>query len=149
MSASVRELDPGDASDVRALALLRAATRGAVADDEFVADVDGWLHAERGHRTTSSAQVDAEPIGYVSALHYRRMPSAVRPTGGWAYLGNLFVLPGHRGHGVGEALVREVERWARGRGLSRIVLSPSALSVPLYRRLGYRVADEELVLLLS
>lgn len=149
MSAAVRKLDPGDESDVRALALLRAATYGAGADEAFVSDVDGWLQTERGHRTTWFAEVDAEPVGYVSALHYWRMPSAVRPTGGWAYLGHLFVLPGHRGHGVGEALVREVERWACGPGLSRIVLSPSALSVPLYRRLGYRVADELLVLPLT
>lgn len=146
MTAQVRELDPDDASDVRVLADLRAATHDAVAGDAFVTDVRDWLTAERGHRTTWLAEVDGEPVGYVSALHYRRMPSATREAGGWAYLGNLFVLPGHRGHGVGEALVRGVEAWARGLGLARVVLSPSPASVPLYRRLGYLDADELLVL---
>jgi GNAT superfamily N-acetyltransferase len=146
VTAQVRELDPGDASDVRALAVLRAATHDATVDDGFVADVRTWLELERGHRTTWLAEVDDRAVGYVSALHYRRMPSAARRAGGWAYLGNLFVLPDHRGQGLGEALVRGVEGWARELGLARVVLAPSRRSVPLYRRLGYRDADELLVL---
>jgi GNAT superfamily N-acetyltransferase len=146
VTAQVRELDPDDPSDVGALAALRAETHAATADDAFVTDVRAWLEAERGHRTTWLAEVGGRPVGYVSALHYRRMPSATRRAGGWAYLGNLFVSPGHRAQGVGEALVQEVEAWARCLGLARVVLAPSERSVPLYRRLGYREADELLVL---
>ncbi len=144
--ATVRVLDPASHEDIEALARLRGATHDREPDEVFVAELTGWLRLEGVHRRTWLAEADDEAVGYVSALLYRRMPSVVNRSSGWAYLGNLFVLPGSRGEGVGESLVTAVTDWAREHDLARVVLSPSERSVPLYRRLGFREADELLVL---
>lgn len=145
-SAQVRVLAAASDADVEKLATLRAATHDREPTDELVTELKGWLRTEGVHRRTWLAEIDDDAVGYVSALLYRRMPSAVRPASGWAYLGNLFVRPEHRGSGTGEALVDAVVSWARDLHLSRVVLSPSERSVPLYRRLGFREAEELLVL---
>jgi predicted N-acetyltransferase YhbS len=77
---------------------------------------------------------------------FDRMPSPDRTRRRWGYLANLFVLPSHRGSGIGASLVTAVVGLARAEGLVRIVLSPSELSVPLYHRVGFRAANELLVL---
>lgn len=144
--AQIRLLDPGSSDDVDALAGLRAVTHGQEADEVFVAELTGWLRTEGSSRRTWLAEVDGAAVGYVSALLYWRMPSVVRHSSGWAYLGNLFVHPDHRDQGNGAALVGAVTGWARELGLHRVVLAPSELSVPMYERLGFRAADELVVL---
>lgn len=51
----------------------------------------------------------------------------------------------HRGHDAGAALVNDLLTAARAAPLIRVVLHPSELSVPLYRRLGLTTADSLLV----
>lgn len=60
----------------------------------------------------------------------------------WGYLGHLFVLPAPRDEGHGRALIETVQQAARARGYRRVVLSPSEESAPVYRRSGFRAADE-------
>ncbi|WP_136067553.1 GNAT family N-acetyltransferase [Modicisalibacter radicis] len=62
-----------------------------------------------------------------------------------AYVRELQLIPTYRRRGIGSWLLREVERFARQRGLSRIrlrVLKTSPAEA-LYRRLGFRVVIEE------
>jgi len=54
------------------------------------------------------------------------------------YINQLYVLEAHRKSKLGTALVQQVHLQARELGLKRVVLIPSAMSIPLYRRLGYR-----------
>lgn len=54
------------------------------------------------------------------------------------YINQLYVLKPHRRQGVGTALIRHVLMQARGLGLQRMVLVPSEMAMPLYRRLGYQ-----------
>lgn len=81
----------------------------------------------------------------VNVKIFERMPSPTHPSGRWGYLANLFVDPSVRGEGIGAALVQAAVDCAHDQGLVRLVLSPSELSVPLYRRLGFRAADELMV----
>jgi GNAT superfamily N-acetyltransferase len=99
-----------------------------------------WLRAE-SERVWWIAETASEAVGFVGALPYRRMPKPGSPESGWAYLGNLFVLPGHRGSGTGRALVDAVLQWADAQGCERVVLSPSEPSAPLYARAGFVRAD--------
>jgi predicted GNAT family N-acyltransferase len=57
--------------------------------------------------------------------------------GGTAQLGRLAVEPGHRGRGVGGAILQEAERLARADGADRIALHAQAHAKSLYARDGY------------
>ncbi len=54
------------------------------------------------------------------------------------YINQVYVLEAYRGRKLGTALVRRAQAQAIELGLKRMVLVPSAMSIPLYRRLGYR-----------
>jgi GNAT superfamily N-acetyltransferase len=90
----------------------------AAGDDAFVAEVDG---------TT---------VG-LATVHARDVLHVARPVG---QLTALVVPPEIRGRGVGRALVAEAERWGRGRGADRLVVTTALhrADAPLfYERLGF------------
>lgn len=55
------------------------------------------------------------------------------------------VLPGHRGRGIGKALLGALQREARHRGIDRLSLSVERdnPAIALYERLGFRTLDCE------
>ncbi len=77
-----------------------------------------------------------------SLFEYRRMPRPGHPDARWGYLGTMFVREDVRGRGVGSALLTAVVAAADARGYARLVLSPTARSVPFYRRAGFVVPDD-------
>ena len=50
---------------------------------------------------------------------------------------SVFVLPEHRGRGIGSALVQAAVEHAARRGAGRVTVSSSVQAVPLYERLGF------------
>jgi len=84
------------------------------------------------------AEVDGEPVGYVSAL--------VRPhlwTGEEVVaLDDLYVRPGHRDRGIGRRLMRELARCAAGRTISWGVQPDNHAAVRFYRGLGATVSTK-------
>lgn len=74
-----------------------------------------------------------------------RMPAPTYDSGGWGYVSLLYVVPEHRGHGLGARLLRAVERDAIELGFSKVLLNPTEKAVPLYQRCGYQPADSYLV----
>ncbi len=64
----------------------------------------------------------------------------------WLYVGRLAVLPGHRGEGIGTALVRACERRAAELGIDEVRLAVR-IALPalraMYERMGYAAFDEE------
>lgn len=56
------------------------------------------------------------------------------------WLAGLYVAPAHRRAGVGEALVRAIEREARSRQYSRLFLYTTG-AVGFYQRLGWTIVD--------
>jgi predicted N-acetyltransferase YhbS len=61
-------------------------------------------------------------------------------------IGNVFVLPGHRDSGIGRRLLDAALAHARRCDFARVVLAPSARSVPFYARAGFRPATSLLIL---
>jgi len=59
---------------------------------------------------------------------------------GW--VGNVFVSPDQRGHGLGEKLTRQAIQYLRDAGCDTIRLAATQLGEPLYRRMGFRVETE-------
>ena len=54
------------------------------------------------------------------------------------YVNQLYVLEAYRKHKLGTALARYAHAEAHKLGLKKMVLIPSNMAIPLYRRLGYR-----------
>lgn len=139
--------------DVAALARLRRAWGEESGDpggeDGFDERFAEWFRAESGHRLTWLAHADGAPVGMLNLLEFRRMPRPGRPPTCWGYVANVFVLAAHRNAGLGSRLVTAAIAEARDRGYARLVLSPSERAEPLYRRFGFRDADELLVLPLT
>jgi ribosomal protein S18 acetylase RimI-like enzyme len=95
-----------------------------------------------GHNVV--AFLDGRPAGMASGLPDE--PGTVE-------LISMWVAPEARSHGVADALVAEVERWAAGTGADRFVLAVVATNpraIAFYRRRGFvetgslpRESDEE------
>ena len=128
--------------DVGAIAGLRARWGGEVAPDPgFERRLAAWLAAEGDRRTTWLATLGERPVGMTSMLEYRRMPRPGHPDARWGYVANLFVDAGVRNRGIGATLLTTVVTTADARRYVRLVLSPSAQALSLYRRLGFIVPD--------
>jgi GNAT superfamily N-acetyltransferase len=131
------------AADVAAVAELRARwSAGTDADTGFRTRMEAWLADEGDRRTTWLATIVDELVGMASMLEYRRMPRPGRPDSRWGYVSNMFVREEHRNCGIGSALLTAIIGAADERGYARLVLSPSARSVPFYERAGFVVPDE-------
>lgn len=112
-------------------------------DPEFEQVFTDWWESERRHRCAFLAiRPDGEPVGMANALIYTRMPAPGGPSARWLYAANVFVTPALRRRGIAAALMAEIIEYARREEMVRIVLAPSEMSKPLYRSLGFRVADD-------
>jgi GNAT superfamily N-acetyltransferase len=108
--------------------LVRAETQAALA----VRPARAWL-AER----------DGEPVGlvHVQPPEQSRWIAGMTRAGVTVYLQTMFVRPGDRGGGVGEALVRHVHAVLDVRGVDTTLLhfaQLNPLSAPFWSRMGYR-----------
>jgi GNAT superfamily N-acetyltransferase len=108
--------------------LVRAETQAALA----VRPARAWL-AER----------DGEPVGlvHVQPPEQSRWIAGMTRAGVTVYLQTMFVRPGDRGGGVGEALVRHLHAVLDARGVDTTLLhyaQLNPLSAPFWSRMGYR-----------
>jgi GNAT superfamily N-acetyltransferase len=138
----------GDA-DLHAITRLRVAwTReqdGAVDDPGFDDRLTQWYARESSRRLMWLAQADGELVGMMNLVVFDRMPRPGRAPSHWGYLGNAFVLAAYRNQGIGGRLLDALLEYADLHGFVRVVLSPSARSVPFYQRAGFRPADSLLL----
>lgn len=131
-----------DCSDLLALRRLWFPGPDAELDDDFRA----WWARERHQRHALVAYADGMPVGMANGQVFSRMPAAGRPRSQWLYAANVFVTDPHRGRGLGTSLMLRLIHFARANGMVRVVLAPSEMSVPLYESLGFRPADDLLLL---
>jgi GNAT superfamily N-acetyltransferase len=135
----VRVADAGDAGAIASLRSLWSAGPGE--DPDFERRMAAWLAAEGDRRTTWLATFGASPVGMASVLEYRRMPRPGQPDSRWGYVSNMFVREDLRNRGIGSALLTRIIVAAGERRYARLVLSPSPLALPFYRRAGFIVPD--------
>ena len=110
--------------------------------DDLAERLRRWWERQPGCAPAWLADEGERPVGMVNVAVFERMPHAGRPDARWAYLANLWVEPDRRRRGVPSALVTAVVDWSRAEAMERVVLNPSEMSLPLYRSLGFRPADD-------
>ncbi|RSM37504.1 GNAT family N-acetyltransferase [Amycolatopsis balhimycina DSM 5908] len=146
-TTTVRRTGEHDAARIAALrrAWVEEESGHLVDDDGFEDRFAEWYAEEAARRVIFLAELGQEPVGMVNLVTFTRMPKPGRAPSLWYYLGNAFVLAGHRDRGIGTALLETAIGYARERGAVRIVLAPSERSRPFYRRAGFGPATMLLV----
>ncbi len=97
--------------------------------------LDRVLFGERRYAETLIADLDGVPVGF--ALFFHNFSTFLAQPG--LYLEDLFVLPEHRAHGVGKALLARLAQVAVERGCARmewVVLDWNESAIGFYERLG-------------
>lgn len=144
LSAAVR---PATAQDVTAvLRLVHALAAYEKEPDAVAATEDDFLAAlfpEHGHPTTFChvAELDGEVVGI--AVWFLSFSTWTGKNGIW--LEDLFVLPEHRGSGLGKALLAALAEICVERNYTRLewwVLNWNAPSIAFYESLGAVAQDE-------
>ncbi|MBW4670357.1 MAG: GNAT family N-acetyltransferase [Cyanomargarita calcarea GSE-NOS-MK-12-04C] len=110
-----------------------------------------WLHfasseegqAEQGRSVSSSPPISQSPLPTSSIVGCLWVGNAVDQITGdrHAHVFLLYVIPEHRRRGLGKALMRYVENWARQRGDRQIglqVFKSNTTALNLYNQLGYQ-----------
>ena len=134
---------------IRQLAKFEKLEHEVVLTDELLV---AGLFGPRPYAEAVIAEEDGSPIGF--ALFFHTFSTFLARPG--IYLEDLFVLPDHRGRGVGRALLGHLAHLALERGCGRLewaVLNWNEDAIRFYERLGarpnsewtvYRVAGEAL-----
>ena len=142
MTAKIRPAEPADVPVIAEL--IRALARFEKLEHE-VTMTEGLLAANlfgpRRFAEALLAEDDGSPAGF--ALFFHNFSTFLALPG--IYLEDLFVVPEHRGRGIGKALLKELARLAVERGCGRLewaVLDWNREAIGFYERLGARPNSE-------
>ena len=114
--------------------------------ESFATDLRAWWaeHA-RSHHAFVARDGSSPVIGMAWMALVPRVPRPGTTTRRSADIQSVFVLPDHRGRGVGAALVRAATHHAFHLGAEHVTVHSSTRAVPLYERLGFASSREVLV----
>jgi len=136
---------PGELGDVPLIAnLIRGLARYEKLEHEVTMTEErltSYLFGERRYAETLIAEDDGEPVGF--ALFFHTFSTFLAQPG--LYLEDLFVVPEHRGGGIGRALLERLARVAIERGCGRLewaVLDWNQDAIRFYERLGAKPNSE-------
>jgi GNAT superfamily N-acetyltransferase len=136
---------PAEPADVPVIAdLIRGLARFEKLDDDVTLTEElltAGLFGPRPYAESILAEVEGHPAGF--ALFFHNFSTFLARPG--LYLEDLFVLPEHRGLGIGRALLAHLARLAVERGCGRLewsVLDWNAEAITFYERLGARANSE-------
>ena len=136
---------PGELGDVPLIAnLIRGLARYEKLEHEVTMTEErltSYLFGERRYAETLIAEDDGEPVGF--ALFFHTFSTFLAQPG--LYLEDLFVVPEHRGGGIGRALLERLAQMAIDRGCGRLewaVLDWNQDAIRFYERLGAKPNSE-------
>jgi GNAT superfamily N-acetyltransferase len=136
VTVSLRPAGPADvhfiAELIRGLARFEKLEHEVELTDDLLA---AGLFGPRPYAEAVLAEVEGQPVGF--ALFFHNFSTFLARPG--MYLEDLFVLPEHRGQGIGRALLVHLARLAVERGCGRLewsVLDWNREAISFYERLG-------------
>ncbi len=142
MSTKIRAARPQDVPLIRrlieGLADYEKLRHECVATDALLHET---LFGARPYAEVVIAEWDGAPAGF--ALFFHNYSTFLARPG--IYLEDLFVMPEHRGRGIGTAVLRHLAALAMSRGCGRLewsVLDWNVDAIAFYTKLGARPQDE-------
>ena len=88
------------------------------------------------------AEIEGEVAATGSVSFYRLPPTARRPNGREAYIGNMFTTPAHRNRGLATKILRLLAEDARAFGCGTLMLHASDQGRPLYEAFGFTATGD-------
>lgn len=149
-NVTLRSAGPADAA---ALASLRFRLRSSVAlvwepEPEFLERCTGWMRerlSPGGAWRCWLAEDDGTIVGSVWLQLFEKIPNPGEDAEFHGYVSNLYVVPSHRGAGLGARLL-EACLEACGEGtVDKVILWPTPESRTLYARHGFASREEPFV----
>ena len=131
---------PDDVEDLARLVWLHASPdqQAKQSAEAFAVDLGRWWTEQQdAHIAFLARDVDGAAIGVAWVALVPRVPRPGLPSRTTGDIQSVFVLPEHRGHGVGSALVRAACDHAERCGAARVTVHSSRGAVPVYERLGF------------
>ena len=133
---------PATREDRAALPGLHTAAVEAFGPDGYDADeVQVWAKAD--DRSPHDYDVDAPDEHFTVAVRGGEIAGFGHVVLDAGEVHAVYVHPDHAGHGVGSALLAELEGYARGRGLTALALHSSLNAVEFYELAGYERVDAD------
>ena len=84
-------------------------------------------------------------IGTSGLTLYQVPPSCSCINGKIGYISNIYTLPGYRNQGIASRLLKSSMEEAKARGCTKIVLNATDMGRPLYEKIGFVDAENEMV----
>jgi GNAT superfamily N-acetyltransferase len=94
-------------------------------------------------------ELDNRVVSHIYIELIDKVPRPGRVTDPFAYMTNVYTLPGYRSQGIGSQLLERIEGWGREKQLEFIMVWPSDEAVPFYARNGYKHCTEPMELTLD
>jgi GNAT superfamily N-acetyltransferase len=105
-------------------------------------------HMPQGDFLAWLAEAEGRIIGTSALAYFQKPPTFKNLTGLEAYVLNMYTLPEWRGRGVASALLQCALDHARASGAKRVWLHATADGRPLYEKVGFVGARDEMELIL-
>ena len=132
--------DHDDLPDLAQLLWLHAAPDEQISQavDCFTTDLGAWWAEHEGaHVAFVARRAGTGVIGMAWLAIVPRVPRPGTTARCSGDIQSVFVLPEHRGSGVGAALIRAASEHALRLGAGRVTVQSGRKAVPLYERLGF------------
>lgn len=142
-------IDRARTSDVAALARLlwldtHGDEPGATALEAFAASLGPWCEEhQESHVGFVARRLDGEVVGMAWVALVPRIPRPVPTMRLSGDLQTVYVLPEHRGRGIGSALVGAAASHAADAGALRVTVHSGRKAVPVYERLGFEASPRQ------
>ncbi len=94
-------------------------------------------HIADGSHFAVVAQKDGEECGCGAVCFTEELPSPDNPSGGCAYLMNIYVREPFRNHGLAHKIVSRLIQESKHRGCGKIYLETTDDGRPVYKSLGF------------
>lgn len=144
----IRRADRSDVAGLARLVWLNAAPdeRGEQTIESFGADLAAWWSAHKeSHRAFIAVVGTAQPVGMAWVALVPRVPRPGVTDRRSGDIQSVFVLPEHRGQGIGSALIMAASEDALRNGARRVTVQSGRRAVPLYERLGFMSSTQLLM----
>lgn len=140
--------------DIEALVTIRVAFLGEVNGAEFERMKDRLFEENRRYFQQAIAEdtfivwmaLDGgEIIATTGLTLYEVPPTFSCANGKIGYISNVYTLPRHRGQGIASTLMEKLMAEAKTRGCTKVVLNATNMGRPVYEKIGFTDAENEMV----